>query len=89
MTQPERDGLPISDEALGAAWIALEDGSNEDGLRDTSDDALRDAIQAFLAAEGFEIEHHSTIIEKDGPKTSRLLSEPKPLARLASPWRPA
>ncbi len=84
--------LPISDEAVEMAArvihgeldsVDLLDEVDEDVSVEIANESARAAIQAFLAAEGFEVEreaHPSSPLWKPEEKTEAH--------RLVSPWRP-
>ncbi len=84
MTQQQtQGGLPISNEAVEAAARAWVGSMMDDPAKETARKAVeataRTIIQAFLAAEGFEVERTSDPVDS-GIKYAKL-------ARLVSPWR--
>lgn len=78
-----RDEVPISDEAIKAAMgIVLREVARPSA--ETWEDTIRDAIQAFLAAEGFEVEERPA-----ETLTTYPVTQVPAQTRLSSPWRPA
>jgi hypothetical protein len=77
--------LPISDEGIKAAVAAVERG----GPWDSFTDEVRFGIEAFLQAEGFEVETRG-IEPESGAVLDGWDDEPgEQQARLVSPWKPA
>jgi len=82
--------FPISEDALRAAWAAVE-GAKED--------AVSEAIQAFLTTEGLEVEwsgelgtNGATVLFRDEADAREHLTyspQTKLSTRLVSPWKPS